>query len=283
MRPIRDFSEFESQCRFFVDTASDYKSDFVVFPELLTTQLLSFVPARTPAEAVRKLAGYTHQYLEMFANLAIRYHVNIVAGSQFALENEYLHSISYLFRRDGTIERQAKLHITPSEWKWWGVTGGDRLNVFDTDCGKAAILTGYDIEFPELARIAASKGARLIFCPFSADSRPAYLRVRHCAIARCIENHVYVAIAGSTGNLPLVQNADIHYAQSGIFTPADIPFSRDAVAAECTPNIETLVMQDLDIELLRRHRYSGSTQNWRDRRRDLYDVRYREGGEEKTV
>ena len=49
------------------------------------------------------------------------------------------------------------------------------------------------------------------------------------------------AIAGSTGNLPLVQNADIHYAQSGIFTPADIPFSRDAVAAGGAPVSELRV------------------------------------------
>ncbi len=283
MRPIPDFEGFERQCQFFVDTASDYKSDFVVFPELVTTQLLSFVRARTPAQAARSLVEYTPRYLELFANLAIRHHVNIVGGSQFALEDESLYCVSYLFRRDGTIERQYKLHVAPSEWKWWGVVGGSGVEVFDTDCGRVAILAGYDIEFPELARIAAKKGAQIVFCPFNSDSRQAYLRVRHCAIARCIENHLYVAISGATGNLPLADNADIHYAQSGIFTPADIPFSRDAVAAECTPNIETLVTQDLDIELLRRHRYDGSTQNWRDRRRDLYEVRFRENGEELTV
>jgi hypothetical protein len=80
-----------------------------------------------------------------------------------------------------------------------------------------------------------------------------------------------------------VANADIHYAQSGIFTPADVSFHRDGVAAECTPNIETIVMQDVDIELLRRHRYKGSTTNWLDRRKDLYSVTYKENGAEKRV
>jgi predicted amidohydrolase len=102
-----------------------------------------------------------------------------------------------------------------------------------------------------------------------------YLRVRLCAQARCIENHLYVVIAGCTGNLPFVENADIHYAQSGIFTPADIAFARDGIAAECEPNIETIVMHDVDLELLRRHRYTGATQNWNDRRRDLYEVRFK--------
>lgn len=89
---------------------------------------------------------------------------------------------------------------------------------------------------------------------------------------------MYVAIAGCTGNLPSVENSDIHYAQSGIFTPADIEFARDAIAAECNPNIETVIIHDLDFEQLRRHREAGSVQNWNDRRRDIYRVLYDEDG-----
>jgi len=44
--------------------------------------------------------------------------------------------------------------LTPSERRWWGVMPGDRVAVFDTDCGVVAILVCYDIEFPELVRIA---------------------------------------------------------------------------------------------------------------------------------
>ena len=98
--------------------------------------------------------------------------------------------------------------------------------------------------------------------------------MRYCAQARCVENQIYVAIAGSVGNLPFVDNLDIHYAQSGIFTPSDIPFTRDAIAAECSPNIETVIFQDLDLELLRTHKQSGSVLNWNDRRKDLYEVKY---------
>lgn len=57
--------------------------------------------------------------------------------------------------------------------------------------------------------------------PFNTNERSGYLRVRHCAHAHCIENHVYVVLAGCTGNLPQVDNADIHYAQSAVLTPSD--------------------------------------------------------------
>ena len=273
MREIKSFDEFTRQCEYFVDVASDYKSDFILFPEIFTTQLLSFRKPERPGLAVRKLAEFTPQYLEMFSHLAVRYDLNIIGGSHFTLENDKLYNVSYLFKRNGGIGKQYKLHITPNERRWWGVEPGNAIEVFETDKGKISIQVCYDIEFPEVSRIAVEKGAQIIFVPFCTDERYAYLRVRYCAQARCIENHVYVATAGTVGNLPAVENLDIQYAQSGIYTPSDIPFTRDAIASECTPNIETVIIDDVDLELLKRHRQTGSVLNWNDRRTDLYETR----------
>jgi predicted amidohydrolase/ribosomal protein S18 acetylase RimI-like enzyme len=274
MRRIKAFEDFATQAEFFVDVASDYKADFVVFPELFTMQLLSLIRARRPGLAARKLAEYTPKYLDLFTELAVKYHVNIVGGSQYVQEEDDLYNISYLFRRNGTIGKQYKIHITASERRWWGVAPGNKVEVFETDRGKIAIAICYDIEFPELARIATAKGAKIIFVPYNTDERYGFLRVRLCAQARAIENQIYVAIAGCTGNLPFVENADIHYAQSGIFTPSDFPFARDAVASESTANTETVIIHDVDVEVLRRHRMTGTVRPWSDRRSDLYRVRY---------
>jgi predicted amidohydrolase/ribosomal protein S18 acetylase RimI-like enzyme len=278
MRTVASIEEFEAQCSFFIDAASDYKSDFAVFPELFTTQMLSFLkPHARPQEAARQLAELTPRYLDFFTDMAIKFNVNIVGGSQFVVEGDQLRNVSYLFHRDGGIDRQYKIHITPAERRWWGVSPGNAIDVFETDRGKVAILICYDIEFPELARVAAAKGAQILFVPFNTNDRDGYLRIRTCAQARCIENHVYTVVSGCTGNLPFVDNADVHYAQSGIFTPQDVPFARDGIAAECTPNIETLVVRDVDIEQLRRHRLRGTVQNWNDRRTDLYRVVFEQG------
>jgi len=274
MRRIDSFEEFAKQAEFITDVGSDYKSDFVVFPELFTTQLLALVDSHRPSDAARKLAEFTPQYLELFNDLAIRYNVNIIGGSQFAVEGEDLFNISYLFRRDGTIGKQYKIHITPNESRWWGVSPGRKVEVFDTDRGKIAILICYDSEFPELARIAAAKGAKILFVPYNTDERYGYLRVRHCSQARAIENQMYVAIAGCAGMMPFVENADMHYAQCAVLTPSDFPFARDAVASESMPNIETVVVHDVDLELLRRNRQDGTVRPWTDRRLDLYCVKY---------
>lgn len=276
MRQLETFEQFERQVSFFVDTASDYKSDFVVFPELFTLQLLTLVEGR-PGLAARQLAEFTPRLLELFRDLAIRHNVNIVAGSQFVLEGDQLYNISYLMRRDGTLGAQKKIHITPSEGRWWGVAAGNEVEVFDTDRGKVAILICYDAEFPELVRAAVAKGARILFVPYNTNDRYGHMRVRLCCQARCVENHVFVVTAGCVGNLPFVENADTHYAQSGVYTPLDTCFARDGIAAEASANLETVLVHELDTELLRRHRRRGTTRNWKDRRTDLYSVRWTGG------
>jgi len=237
---------------------------------------MSFMDERVPSTAIRKVTEYTEQYIELFTNLAIRYNINIIGGSHFVKEDdEEIYNIAYLFRRDGTIEKQYKLHITPNERKWWGIRRGDAIRVFDTDCGKIAIQICYDIEFPELARIATDMGAKIIFTPFCTEDRQGYLRVRYCAQARAVENQIYTVIAGTVGNLPQTENMDIQYAQSAIFAPSDFEFARDGIVGETNPNIEMVMIGDVDLEILRRQRQRGTVRQLKDRRFDVYRIEYK--------
>ncbi len=274
MRPVKSFEEFATQCEFFAHTNADYNCDFLLYPELLTNQLLALVPADRPALAAKRLDEFTERYIELFSRLAIKYNTNIIGGTHLTVEDGVLYNIAYLFHRDGRIDKQYKLHITPSEAHWWGVSPGHEMRVFDTDCGKVAILICYDVEFPELARIARAKGANLLLVPYNTDLRSAYNRVRICAHARCIENNVYVALSGACGNLPNVEGADIHYSKSAILTPSDIPFARDGVGSEANDNVEALVVYDLDFSLLRKINRQGSVRTWIDRRTDYYQVHW---------
>jgi predicted amidohydrolase/ribosomal protein S18 acetylase RimI-like enzyme len=276
MRQISSFDDLAGQVEYFVDVASDAYSDFVVFPEIFTTQLMSFLNEPVPSIAVRKMTDYTEPYIELFTDLAVRYNINIIGGSHFVKEeDEEIYNIAYLFRRDGSIEKQYKIHITPNERKWWGISAGDAVRVFDTDCGKIAIQICYDIEFPELARIATDMGANIIFTPFNTEDRQGYLRVRYCAQARAIENQVYTVISGTVGNLPQTENMDIQYAQSAIFAPSDFEFARDGIVGETNANVEMVLIGDVDLEILRRQRQDGTVKQLKDRRHDVYRVEYR--------
>lgn len=274
MRLLNSYEEFEKHCEYFIDVASDYRCDFVLFPELFTMQLMSLLPQSRPGVAARMLTQFTERYVSFFGTMAVRYNTNIIAGSHLTVEDNELYNISYLFRRDGTYEKQYKLHITPHERKWWGVKPGNKLEVFDTDCGKISILICYDVEFPELARLAALKGARLLFVPYNTDERRAYLRVRYCSQARAIENQLYLVMTGCVGNLPQVDNMDIHYSQAAVLTPSDVEFQREGIAALAEAGDETLIFQDLDMQLLKRNIEYGSVQLLKDRRTDLYSIHY---------
>jgi predicted amidohydrolase/GNAT superfamily N-acetyltransferase len=272
MRAVRSFEELLQQVEFFVDTVSGYKADLLLFPELFNAPLLAQYDQEDPPMAMRSLAEHTERLRNEILQMAVTYNINIVAGSLPEYNEETLYNVSFLCRRDGTWDSQYKLHITPDEAEYWGLKGGHALKVFDTDIGKIGILVCYDVEFPELSRILADRGMEILLVPFWTDTKNGYLRIRRCAQARAIENECYVAISGSVGNLPKIENMDIQYSQSAIFTPSDFAFPHDAVAAEATPNTEMTLLTDLDLDLLKELRKHGSVRNLESRRKELYSI-----------
>ena len=276
-RRVRSFEEFLGFVEYFVDVVATYKGDFVVFPEMFALQLLSIEDQElNPAEAIEALTRHTPRFKEALRDMAIRYNINIIGGSHpTMMPNGRVENIAYVFLRDGSTHMQPKIHATPSEAYWWNIEGGHSLNAIDTDCGPIGVLICYDSEFPELVRHLTDQGISILFVPFCTDERQSYLRVRYCCQARAVENQIYVVMSGNVGNLPGVANMDIQYAQSCILTPCDFPFDRDGIAADTTPNVEMVSFADLRPDSLREARNSGTVQNLRDRRHDLYSVNWR--------
>lgn len=274
MRTLNSVDELLQQVEFFVDALSDYQCDLALLPEFFNAPLMGLENHETSLDAIKALAQYTMVIVEEISKLAVSYNISIIAGSMPILEDGKLYNVSYFCRRDGTMESQYKIHITPHEKRAWIMEGGEKVRVFETDFGKIGILICYDVEFPELARIQSEQGLQMLFVPFWTDTKNAYLRVRCCAQARAIENECYVVISGSVGNLPKVDSADIQYAQSAVFSPSDFSFPHDAIIAETTPNTEMTLIVDLDLTKLDALRNEGSVRNYMDRRRDLYELRW---------
>jgi predicted amidohydrolase len=274
MRLTDSFETWLSQVEYFVDSMADYQSDFVLFPEFFNAPLMGMGDQDNQYEAIRFLATFADRITEALSQYAVTYNINIIAGSMPAMSDGKLYNNAYLCRRDGTIGIQPKIHITPHERRDWVIEGGDSLQVFETDAGRIGILICYDVEFPELARLMASKDMEILFVPFWTDTKNGFLRVQRCAQARAIENECYVAIGGSVGNLPQVENVDIQYAQSAVYSPSDFAFPHDAIMAESTPNTEMALIADLDLDKLAQLRHEGSVTNSRDRRPELYNLKW---------
>ena len=275
MRSYKNIDDLVEQAEFFVDSVSSYKADFIVFPEYFNAPLMAPFNKMGEAQAIRSLAQYTEKIRDRFRELAITYNINIITGSMpyIKADGGGLYNVGFLCRRNGMVDMYEKIHVTPDEEKYWGLSKGNHIQTFDTDCGRIGVLICYDVEFPELSRIMADEGMQILFVPFMTDTQNAYNRVRLCAQARAIENECYVAIAGSVGNLPRVQNMDVQYAQSAVFTPCDFAFPYDGRRAEATPNTEMILISDVDLSQLSELHTYGSTRNLQDRRKDLYQVK----------
>jgi len=273
MRPLNNLEQLFEQAEFFIDVVSGYGSDFALFPELFTAPLMADYNHLSEADAIRELARHTEPIRKRFQEYAISYNINIITGSMPYLENGVLYNVGFLCKRDGSSEMYTKIHITPNESLHWGMKGGSQIKTFDTDCGKIGIMICYDVEFPELSRLMADEGMNILFVPFLTDTQNGYTRVKHCAQSRAIENECYVAIAGCVGNLPKVNNMDIQYAQSAVFTPSDFAFPSNGIKAEATPNTEMTLIVDVDLDLLKQLHEYGTVRILKDRRHDLYNIK----------
>jgi len=272
LRDIEDWAAFADQVKFVLSSAADYQPQYVLLPEIFTTQILSFMDNDDVPKAVRELSNMTDRYIELLRGLATKYGFFLIGGSHPTMRDDRLFNTAYLFTPNGEVHTQDKIHRTRWEKEKWHTDHGDELKVFHTPHAKIAILICYDIEFPELARRVAEEGAEIVFVPSCTDDRQGFLRVRYCCHARAIENQIYVAMTSTVGNLP-VAGLRLHYGQASIITPSDFPFARDGIAAEGVLNEEQIIVADVDLALLDENRLKGTTIPLLDKRNDFYTER----------
>src|SRR3546814_6427154 len=125
-RPVKDFAEFIHNIEYFVDVASNYSADFVVFPELFTLSLLSFEPEQLSAtEAIDRLTAHRGPLVKELSRMALRYNVNIVGGSHpTRTDDGDIPNVAYVCLRDGSVHEQEKIHPKPNDASWWKIKGG---------------------------------------------------------------------------------------------------------------------------------------------------------------
>jgi predicted amidohydrolase len=270
LHSIQSFDDFADQVEGYVKTALEAGTEFLLFPEFVTTQLMSIPNQEGKARQIHELPVFTPKYIELFTSLAKRSNMHIIGGTHIIRKGDHLYNAAHLFYPDGRVVEQAKLHITPSEVNEWSIKPGEALQVFETDRGTIALLTCYDIEFPEIVRMVKAKGADIVFCPSCTDDQHGFHRVRYTSHARAVENQIYVVSAGTVGSLPTVGFMRRNYGQAAVITPNDIAFPPKGILAEGEINHDMVVTADLDLELLYEVRKRGTVTTWRDRRTDLY-------------
>lgn len=125
--------------------------------------------------------GPTWQFL---SKLAAEKKIYLSAGSIPEVDDEgKVYNTAYVFDREGQqIAKHRKVHLFDIDIEGGQafresatLSAGNKATVFDTEFCKMGLCICYDIRFPELARLMADQGAKVILCPgaFNLTTGPA--------------------------------------------------------------------------------------------------------------
>src|SRR5690606_1679808 len=101
LHTINSFEEFANQCEHYIKTAQEFGSEFVLFPEFFTTQLLSIGSEQGTSLTINELPGFTEQYKNLFSNFAKQTNMHIIGGTHVINRDGRLYNVAHLFYPDG--------------------------------------------------------------------------------------------------------------------------------------------------------------------------------------
>lgn len=195
------------------------------------------------------------RYLAIFAALASRHQVNILAGSlPFRHLDGSLTNRAIMLAPDGRMGWQDKMVLSRWERDVWKMRGGTEVRVLETEFGGIGVNICYDVEFPIVARRQAEAGARIILAPCCCDSLRGYHRVRVGARARALENQAYVIQSPAIGNANWLAEFDRLVGIAGIYGPPDLGPRENGVLAQGAIEQPEWIYGDLDLAAIDRIR-----------------------------
>ncbi|MBM7854850.1 putative amidohydrolase [Desulfohalotomaculum tongense] len=233
-----------NKIKLFVKQAAKQQVDIICFPEL-------------------SVQGYSrdksHLYCEqipgdssnLISALARNHNITILAGIAekcTAGNKPYITSLAAL--PDGSMEKYRKTHLGSSEKPYF--TPGDRVPVFNTAKAVFGIQICWDLHFPEMSTVMSLKGAEIIFAPHASpctagSRKEIWLKY---LTARAYDNTVYIAACNLIGG-----SGKDHRFSGG----AMVIDPKGNVIAEDFNNQESMLVVDLDAELINKIRYQKTT------------------------
>jgi predicted amidohydrolase len=270
--PIEAFDNlgvYQAKVGRWVAEAAANRAHLLVFPEYGAMEYAAASGAATAGNLQVSLAAVSEAFAQMdaaHADLARRHGVHILAasGPSARAGSRYVNA-ARLFSPSGKIGVQEKLIMTPFE-RDWGISGGERLRVFETALGRIGIAICYDSEFPLLVRAQAEAGAEIILIPSCTEFASGYNRVRAAALARALENGCATVVSPTIGDAPWSPAVDRNAGAAGVYVPPDHAFSETGVLAEGVFNQPQWVYADVALDRLRAIKASGEMRNstdWR--------------------
>lgn len=230
----------------------EQNADYVLFPELYLT-------GYTLNEKVAGLAEPLNgESVQKIREIAKENSTGIIIGLPERDGNK-IYNTALLIEKGGDISGvYRKTHLFDFEKQWFAA--GDSCPVFQTPYGKVALMITYDMEFPELSRIFAQKGAQLILV-LTANMVPYQTYQSVYIRARAMENHVFMALSNRVG----LEDNHIFFGESEVIDPT----GRAIYQSLNNEDITTV-----EIDLTQTNKAKGVLDYIANRRVDLYNIEH---------
>ena len=188
-----------------LDVAGARGSDLVVLPEVWTglaysqSDLYRKTAETIPGPSTDLLAAKAKEHgMHIVGSIYERgkeayFNTSLMIDPSGAIVGKYV--TTHLFDAPGRVDIAPGIRVSDK------VKAGNELPVFDTAIGKIGVSVCSDLRFPEVYRVLALKGARIIVCA-SAFLSPRFDHWEFFMRARAAENQVFVVASGQYGVEP---------------------------------------------------------------------------------
>lgn len=200
-----------------IESAAKAKADIVVLPEMFNCPYSSdYFPS------FAEIRG--EESWQCMSKAAKRHGIYLVGGSMPERDRGSVYNTSFVFDRNGEeIACHRKMHLFDVEiengqrfYESETLSPGDSVTVFDTEFCKMGLCICFDFRFPELSRLMALKGAKMVLVPaaFNMTTGPAHWETLFRQ--RAVDDQVYtVGVAPARDE----QGCYVSYGNSIICSP----------------------------------------------------------------
>jgi len=187
-----DKSKNLEKMKSYMEKAAELGADIAILPEMFNCPYSN----KYFADYAEEAGGESYTALKA---AAADNGIYLVGGSIPEQAEGRVFNTSFVFDRTGKeIARHRKVHLFDIDVKGGQrffesetFTGGKDITVFDTEFGKMGLVICFDIRFPEICRLTALKGAKVLFAPGAFNMTTGPLHWEILFRLRAVDNQLY--------------------------------------------------------------------------------------------
>ncbi|MCP1384711.1 carbon-nitrogen hydrolase family protein [Runella salmonicolor] len=267
----KTFEDWQKHTEKWVVQAVVQKAQLLLFPEYGSMELVSIFGPDIRADIRRQvleLDSLKADFCAVFAALARKYQVIIVAPSLPVIEENHQHNRVFVFSPDGFAGYQDKFFMTRFEDEEWGIqTAPKILTLFEADWGSFGVQVCYDVEFGLGSHLLCAAGASLILTPSCTETLRGATRVHVGARARALENQAYTVVSQTVGTAPWSPAVDINFGYAACYCTPDKDLPEEGILQTMTPQKVGWLVETLDFDKIETVRREGQVFNFKDHQR----------------